>query len=243
MASAALLQFCNSYCEEDRLKEEKQKKCAPATSAKKASERVLLEMLTSDERAPKRMKLEYDDESYVIQVKEKKQQRSASAKSLVNFLRNTWDESISELASELQNAAGDDPSHAFCGWVVKTSLGDEKVTKTLEMRPAKKGARGEEDEIENASPQCTELARTIADAKHTLKQARETHREKSVDIVNNKRNSEQLLAQELQSLPEGQVKRVNLQNRDGTHDSFYLRVKTAPPKLKRITPRKLRAKS
>lgn len=224
MTSQAIRDFCSAVRADDALRARRADDKRTALHARRAAEQLLIETLGEGTRA----KVLVDDTPHLVAVRQRRSYPSFSS-AVVDRLLTLWDDDAG-LREKLEATECQDVCSALEA-VLLEEAGPVKTSLSLHLAPLKQTV-----EVPEAPSSCNELCVALVHAREDILQGRDEHNDEHRRLVNQKKTAEASLVQELASLGQGKVKKVNMLDADGTSASFYLRLKQPrAPAKKKIT--------
>jgi hypothetical protein len=233
MTSTAVRDFCTATREAEILRARRKEENQQALQARKAAEQLLLETLGSGARC----QVTVDDQPFVVATKVRETFPSFTS-SVTDKLQRLW-EDTDVLRERLEASDGDDVVSAVVALLLREAGGAPRLATRLELTPLRKGA---DKELASLPRECAEIAAALVRARADLGRGKSEFSDETKRLQRLKASAEEALVQELSVLEQGQVKRVNMLEADGSTQSYYLRLKRpkAPTKRK-ITVKTLRS--
>lgn len=229
MTSQSVRDFCTASRAGEVLRARRQQEKRQALEVRKAAEQLLVETLGEGAR----LKVLVDDAPYVVAVKRREVFPSFTS-TVVDRLYCLWDD-VDTLRQRLEGADTTDILMAVETILLEAAGGAPRCALALQLLPLKSNP---DQELDDLPPGCVDLASALVHAKEELGQGKEEHAEETKRLLQQKQEAQVPLVQELSSLGQGQVKRVNMLEADGSSASFYLRLKKPRPPLKKKITRK-----
>lgn len=246
MNTEAIRAFCQHSKELIYLNEEARDRARTAQEERRAAQAVLKEVLLSgkQESIEQGYIVSSGGATYRVRTRQVKPAPPRPTSSNIEPILKLWENPVA-VQSALEAFSGLEPAAALVAFLLEAVAPKipekEEVKWKVEVTPYKpKGNSTEDDDVPPAPPQGTnvdELVETLLRAREScqtlLKETKEARQ-----IIEHKRDE---AAEEvfplLQALPtEKKVQKINLRDRDGNAEAFYLRVKPPlKPKPKRIS--------
>ena len=225
MTSAAVRDFCTAAREAEIIRARRKQENQQALEARKAAEQLLVESLGAGAKCQTTV----DDAPFVVSVKVREVYPSFTS-SVTDKMQCLW-EDAQTLRDRLEATNAEDVTAAVVALLLEEVGGTPRMTTRLELVPLRKGV---DKELESLPQECGEIAVALVRAKADLGRGKSEYGDETKRLQEMKANAENALVQELSSLDQGQVKRVNMLEADGSTQSYYLRLKRpkAPPKRK-----------
>lgn len=195
-----------------------------AVQARKAAEQLLLETLGSGARCQTTV----DEQAFVVASKVRETYPSFTS-AVTDKLQRLW-EDTEALRERLEASDSDDVLGAVVALLLKEAGGVPRVATRIELTPLRKSA---DKELASLPRECTEIAAALVRAKADLGKGKSEYGDETKRLQQMKVSAEEALVQELSVLEQGQVKRVNMLEADGTTQSYYLRLKRPKAATKR----------
>jgi hypothetical protein len=192
--------------------------------AKKAANALLLELQTEEE-----MVARLEEGCFCVRVKVS-QRRPTQCMDILQKMEEYWESGRVEEWKELAARDPDrDPIESLIDAAIGSVWPPALEKRSLEIKKAKETSARVQD-LPEAPPQNNPLLSSVVEAKRIMSERLASVREDKKQLEEQRKESERKIIPELSKLPDGYIRKVNLRDKSGCDESFYLRLK--PPRKK-----------
>ena len=257
MADAGIRTYCLLAREVEALNAEKKDRTEQMRRNKKSAHDVLKELMETSAGATvgdagvssvgsesKHYLVDLEGSTYRIESKPSKQPARTLSSGVCDLVEKLWDTQAGDISAVFSSPV-DDPVAALVTYIENAVLyhsGGSATAEAASAPPPRRPssvvvtpfrARGGVEEPEHAPEEWKALIRTVVEATDAITAVTKEHKDKKAELDKLKKTAEESLISDLDELPAGSIQRVSMKDRDGTTDTFYVRVKPSRRPVKR----------